>query len=160
MRIFFLLLIIAFAAGCKRSSNSHPITYEIIEKEYRKEPCPECGKRLIVKKGRYGRFLACEEYPHCKTALPYTLDINCPECKKGLFAEKKSRYGKLFYGCTSYPNCNNAMWTMPVAFDCNSCGYPVMGQRETKRMGKHLECPKCKFKVPIEETPYAPKDEE
>jgi DNA topoisomerase-1 len=129
-------------------------TYEIIPKEYAKNPCPSCGNRLVVKTGRYGRFLTCEEYPKCKTTLPYTLDVNCPECKVGEFAEKKSRYGKIFYGCTRYPDCTNAMWTLPRKFDCPSCGYPVMGQRITKRNGEHLECPKCKYKVPIEETPY------
>ncbi|MCK5074333.1 MAG: type I DNA topoisomerase, partial [Bacteriovoracaceae bacterium] len=67
---------------------------EIIPKQYAKEPCPECGKRLVVKKGRYGRFLTCETYPECKITLPYTLDVNCPECKVGKFAEKRSRFGK------------------------------------------------------------------
>ncbi|MDB9786711.1 type I DNA topoisomerase [Bacteriovoracaceae bacterium] len=130
-------------------------SYEIIPKKYTKDPCPECGKRLIVKKGRFGRFLACEEYPNCKTTLPYTLDIFCPECKVGKFAEKKSRYGKIFYGCSSYPDCTNAMWSLPKEFGCTGCGYAVMGMRETKRLGIHLQCPKCKGTVPIDETPYA-----
>lgn len=136
-------------------------TLEIIPKEYVKDKsCPQCGMRLIVKKGRYGRFLACEEYPNCKTALPYVLNINCPECKVGQFSEKASRYGKLFYGCTSYPDCNNAMWYEPKKYDCPGCGHPVMGLKTTKRDGLHLACPKCRFKVPIEETPYAPEKEE
>jgi DNA topoisomerase-1 len=129
-------------------------TLEIIPKEYSKEKCPTCGKRMEVKKGRYGRFLTCEDYPGCKTTLPYMLDVHCPECKTGRFAEKQSRYGKVFYGCTSYPDCTNAMWTLPREFKCPECGYPVMGQRITKRMGEHLECPKCRHKVPIEETPF------
>jgi DNA topoisomerase I len=129
-------------------------TFEIIEKSYHFDPCPECGKRLVVKKGRYGRFLACEEYPNCKTSLPYVIDVHCPECKTGRFTEKQSRYGKVFYGCSSYPDCNNAMWTHPRKFDCASCGHSVMGERETKRDGHHLQCPKCKHKVAIEETPY------
>lgn len=127
---------------------------EIIEKEYAKDKCPKCGHRMFVKKGPYGRFLACEEYPNCETTLPYLLDVHCPECKKGRFAEKKSRYGKIFYGCSSYPECHNAMWSLPRAHECPSCKYPVMGQRITKRGGEHLECPKCKSKVPIEETPF------
>jgi DNA topoisomerase-1 len=127
----------------------------IIPKEYVKDtPCPSCESRMVVKKGRYGRFLACENYPNCKTTLPFTLDTHCPECKKGKFVEKTSRYGKLFYGCSSYPDCNHAMWARPYAFDCPSCSHPVMGKKETKRDGVHLACPKCRTKVPIGETPY------
>ena len=129
-------------------------------KNYFHENCPTCNKRLEVKTGRYGRFVRCEEYPQCETTLPYTLKIHCPECKKGKFAEKKSRYGKTFYGCTSYPDCNNALWTAPKEHPCVSCGYPVMCDRVTKREGHQLQCPKCKHKVDIEETPFAPKPEE
>ncbi len=128
--------------------------YVILPKEYVKDPCPECSGKMVVKKGRFGRFIACEDYPNCKTTLPYTLDVFCPECKIGKFAEKKSRYGKVFYGCSNYPACTNAMWTLPRKFDCPSCGYSVMGQRETKRDGKHLQCPKCRHKVSLDETPF------
>jgi DNA topoisomerase-1 len=126
----------------------------IVEKEFAKDPCPTCGKRLAIKKGKYGKFLACEEYPTCATTLPFTLDIQCPECKVGKFAEKKSRYGKFFYGCSNYPACSNAMWTKPFKFDCASCGYPVMGEKFTKKNGKQLECPKCRHRVDMAETPY------
>lgn len=129
-------------------------SYEIIPKKYADSTCPTCGKRMVVKRGKYGRFLACEEYPNCKTALPYVLDVSCPECKVGQFTEKQSRYGKIFYGCSNYPNCNNAMWTMPKKFKCKKCGYPVMGTKESKKNGKSLQCPKCKFTVPISETPF------
>ena len=120
---------------------------EIVPKEYGRNPCPTCGARLVVKKGKFGRFLTCEEYPQCKTTLPYTIEVVCPECKQGQFAEKKSRYGKFFYGCTNYPQCNNALWSLPVVQDCPACGYPVMCQRTTKRDGDHLECPKCRHKL-------------
>lgn len=123
---------------------------EIIPKEYAKEKCPNCGARLVVKKGRYGRFFTCENYPNCKTNLPYTLDVTCPKCKKGKFCEKTSRYGKLFYGCTAYPDCDNAMWIKPVQHECPNCHYPVMGLRENKK-GKTLECPQCKHKIPLAE---------
>lgn len=127
---------------------------EIISKEYVKDPCPTCGKRMVVKTGRYGRFLTCEDYPNCKTTMPYLLDVPCPKCETGRFAEKRSKYGKVFYGCNNYPNCDNAMWTLPRSFICPECGHPVMGQRVTKRAGEHLECPKCKHKVSLEETPF------
>jgi DNA topoisomerase I len=126
----------------------------ILPKEYFFENCPTCAKRLEVKKGKYGRFVRCEEYPQCETTLPYTLDITCPECKKGKFAEKKSRYGKIFYGCSSYPDCETALWGRPVKYDCAGCGYPIMEIKETKRLGKHTFCSKCKHVVDWEDTPF------
>jgi DNA topoisomerase-1 len=127
----------------------------IIPKEFAKDPCPKCGQKMVVKKGKYGRFLACEDFPKCNTTLPYTLDVVCPDCKVGKFAEKKSRFGKIFYGCTNYPECKNALWDMPKKHDCPSCGYPIMCEKENKRDGKHLYCPKCKFKI-IQETEVQP----
>ncbi len=129
-------------------------TYEIIEKDYAEGPCQECGKRMIVKRGRYGRFIACEDYPHCKSTGPYTLDITCPECNKGKFTEKQSRYGKLFYGCSNYPDCNNAVWSRPYKQDCPKCSYPVMCFKESKKHGKQLICPKCSSYVKWEDTKY------
>jgi len=119
----------------------------ILPKEYHFDPCPTCGKRMEVKNGRYGRFLRCEDYPTCDTTTSYTIDVTCPKCKIGKFAEKKSRYGKLFYGCSRYPDCENALWNKPLIHDCPSCGYPIMCKKETKRDGKHLFCPECKHKV-------------
>ena len=129
-------------------------TIHILPKDFFRDDCPTCHKRLEIKKGKFGRFVRCEEYPECDTTLPYTIDVTCPECKKGKFAEKKSRYGKFFYGCTSYPDCENALWSMPRKFDCEGCGYPIMLDRVTKREGHQLQCPKCKHKVDIEDTPF------
>ena len=131
----------------------------IVEKEFAKDPCPTCGKRMAIKKGKYGKFLACEDYPQCATTLPFTIDVQCPECKIGKFAEKKSRFGKLFYGCSNYPACTNAMWTKPYAFDCPGCGYPVMGEKFTKKSGKQLECPKCRHRVDMADTPFHVEEE-
>ncbi len=122
----------------------------IVPKEYSKDPCPTCGQRMVVKTGKFGRFLACEDFPKCNTTLPYTIEVKCPECKTGKFAEKKSRFGKIFYGCTNYPNCTNALWDLPKKHDCPSCGYPLMCEKENKRDGKHLYCPKCKHKISLE----------
>ena len=130
----------------------------IIPKKYFHENCPTCTKRMEEKIGRYGRFVRCEDYPQCDTTLSYTLPIICPKCKTGKFAEKRSRYGKTFYACTSYPNCENALWTMPYDYPCGGCGYAIMAYRETKREGKQLMCPKCKHKVDWEETPFFSED--
>ena len=79
---------------------------------------------------------------------------------KGKFAEKKSRFGKLFYGCSNYPECKNAMWTKPYAFGCPKCGHSVMGEKFTKKNGKQLECPKCRHRVEMSETPFASESED
>ncbi len=128
----------------------------IVPKEFAKDPCPTCGKRMAIKKGKFGKFLACEEYPSCATTLPFTIDVTCPECKVGKFAEKKSRYGKIFYGCSHYPTCSNAMWSKPYNFSCKKCGHGIMGEKFTKKNGHELECPKCRFRIGIEETPFKP----
>jgi DNA topoisomerase-1 len=124
----------------------------LLPKDWFHDPCPNCKKRLEVKVGKYGRFVRCEDYPQCDTTLPYTLTVHCPECKKGKFAEKKSRYGKTFYGCTSYPECNNAVWTTPRPVACPGCGYAIMCEKFSKKDGAHLQCPKCRHK---EEDPQA-----
>tara|TARA_Y100000782_G_scaffold79701_1_gene85991 strand:- start:242261 stop:244843 length:2583 start_codon:yes stop_codon:yes gene_type:complete len=129
-------------------------TITILPKNWFHDPCPTCGKKMEVKTGKYGRFVRCEDYPHCDTTLPYTLQITCPECKVGKFAEKKSRYGKFFYGCSNYPNCENALWSKPYKYDCAGCGYPIMTFKETKRWGKELICPKCKHKEDWSATPF------
>ncbi|HAZ11803.1 MAG: DNA topoisomerase I [Bdellovibrionales bacterium GWA2_49_15] len=120
----------------------------ILDKQYFRENCPKCGAKTEVKTGRYGRFVRCSEYPTCDTTLPYTLDVTCPECKKGKFAEKKSRFGKVFYGCSSYPDCNKALWSLPHAFECPACGYPIMCEKWSKKRGPELECPQCRHKIP------------
>ena len=126
----------------------------ILPKTWFDRPCPTCNKRLEVKTGRYGKFVRCEDFPQCDTTLPYTLPILCPKCKKGNFAERKSRYGKFFYGCTSYPDCDHALWSRPFDFGCKSCGHPIMIERNTKREGQQLQCPECKHKENWEDTPF------
>lgn len=126
----------------------------ILPKKWFHEDCPTCNKRLEEKKGKYGRFVRCEDYPTCDTTRPYTLPITCQKCKTGKFAEKKSRFGKFFYGCSHYPNCENALWSMPYEFDCAGCGSSVMCKKETKRMGKQLQCPECKHTTDWEDTPF------
>jgi DNA topoisomerase-1 len=78
--------------------------------------CPESGHPLVIKLGRYGKFLACSGYPKCKYTEPLiiSLDITCPECKKGTVIERKTRKGATFYGCSRYPDCKWATWTRPV----------------------------------------------
>jgi len=97
------------------------------------EPCPSCGKPMVIKHGRFGKFIACSGYPECKTTKPITLGIAClePGCA-GELVERRSRRGKIFYGCSAYPTCKFAVWQRPVAEACPKCGAPFVTERTTR----------------------------
>jgi DNA topoisomerase-1 len=105
--------------------------------------CPECGGEMIVRTGRYGRFLACKSYPACKGTQRFTLGIKCPECG-GQMVEKKTKRGRIFYGCQEYPKCKFATWDKPVTEQCPHCQFPIMVSKSSGEKGSRLECPKCK----------------
>jgi len=114
------------------------------------EKCEKCGSPMLIKDGRYGKYLACSNYPECKNNQPLIkpkgTGVTCPECGKGELTEKKSRYGKFFYSCNRYPECKFALWDPPVAKPCPQCGFPVLAQKVYKRQGAFLKCPKCEYK--------------
>jgi DNA topoisomerase-1 len=118
----------------------------IVQEEVTDEACPECGSPMTVKRGRYGRFLACTRYPECKGTKPITTGIACPQpgCG-GMLAEKRSKRGKIFYSCTNYPTCKFALWDKPVNRPCPLCHAPFVTERYTKREGASLRCvrPEC-----------------
>ena len=96
---------------------------------------------MLNKRGRFGRFLACSDYPTCKTTRPITLKgVVCPDCGGGL-AERKSRFGKSFYGCVNYPTCKFAAWDRPIPGPCPQCAKPYLLQKYTKRDGAFIACP-------------------
>ncbi|MDD3732497.1 MAG: type I DNA topoisomerase [candidate division Zixibacteria bacterium] len=113
--------------------------------------CEKCGAPMVVKTGRFGRFLACSAYPDCKNTKPITLGIPCPNpgCK-GEILEKKTRGGRIFYGCTKYPKCDFASWDMPVKKSCPACDSPYMVQKFSKVKGDYLKCPACKHEIVTE----------
>jgi DNA topoisomerase-1 len=119
------------------------------------ENCEQCGRPMQVRWGKYGRFLGCSGYPECKNIRPIErpvdLGIGCPECRQGSLQQKKSRRGKLFYGCDRYPDCRFATWDRPVAEACPRCGEPILLERLTKRSGRALRCRKkeCDYKVQV-----------
>jgi len=124
--------------------NTRPLNAEPIAQTTEKT-CPNCGSPMAVKEGRYGKFWACTKYPKCKTTAPFTLNINCPEpdCD-GQIVQKRTKKGKIFYGCNRYPNCQYATWNEPVARACQNCDSQFL-ERKTKRDGSVvLICPKCK----------------
>ena len=77
------------------------------------ERCPECGQPMVVKSGRYGRFLACSDYPNCKTTKPFSTGVPCPEGCGGELVERRTKRGRVFYGCSNYPSCTYATWENP-----------------------------------------------
>ncbi len=110
------------------------------------EKCEKCGQPMLVKEGRYGRYLACSGYPGCKNnqplVKPKSTGVICPECKTGELTEKKSRYGKMFYSCNRYPECKFALWDLPVEQPCPKCGFPLLVKKIYKKKGEFLKCPK------------------
>jgi len=117
------------------------------------EVCPTCGKPMINKRGRFGRFLACSDYPTCKTTRPITLKgVACPDCGGGL-AERKSRFGKSFFGCVNYPNCKFAAWDRPIPGPCPKCAKPYLLSKYSKRDGAYIACPdkECGYRREAEE---------
>ena len=119
--------------------------------------CPECGSDLVVKRGRYGKFIGCSGYPKCRyiepLEKPEDTGVECPKCHKGTLFKRKSRRGKIFYSCSTYPDCDYAVWNEPVAEPCPSCGWPVLTIKTTKRKGTEKVCPQkeCSFSEPVEE---------
>jgi DNA topoisomerase-1 len=103
------------------------------------ETCPVCGKNLVVKQGRYGEFTACTGYPECKYVKQKTTGVLCPK-DGGEIVERKSRRGKVFYGCANYPKCDFTLWNKPLPEPCPKCGWAFLTEKTTKRWGRQLIC--------------------
>ncbi len=122
------------------------------ESESRAEPelvegrsCPECNQPLAIKSGRYGKFIGCTGYPACRhiepLEKPQDTGVSCPECGQGTLHKRKSRYGKVFYSCSRYPDCKYAVWNEPLDEPCPKCGWPILTLKTTKRRGTEKVCP-------------------
>ncbi|MFQ6015000.1 MAG: type I DNA topoisomerase [Anaerolineae bacterium] len=87
------------------------------------EDCDKCGSPMIIKMGRYGKFIACSNFPACKNTKPFLVKVGvqCPDCG-GEMVEKKTRRGRIFYGCANYPQCEFSLWDRPVPEPCLTCG--------------------------------------
>ena len=78
-------------------------------------PCPKCSKPMTVKSGRFGKFLACSDYPDCKSTLPFSTGIPCPNNDGGMLVERRTKKGRTFFSCSKYPKCEYATWEIPKA---------------------------------------------
>ena len=112
-----------------------------IKDEPTDEVCEKCGRPMVIKLGRYGKFLACTGFPECRNAksLLTRIGVECPTCHKGEVVERRSRKGRTFYGCERYPECDFVSWDKPINETCPTCGsYMVEAGRN-----KVKKCPEC-----------------
>ena len=109
--------------------------------------CDKCESPLIMKRGRFGKFIACSNYPECKFTKAIGLGISCPEetCK-GEIAARRSKKGRTFYGCTKYPDCKFTSWDKPIGEACPECKNPFMIEKWKKNEDPSVLCPSCGFK--------------
>ncbi len=110
-----------------------------LQKQFKDEKCDKCGSPMIVKNGRFGEFLACSDYPKCKSTRPlaHALDVKCPDCESDI-VEKRTKRGKIFYGCSAYPKCKFATWKKPIKEKC-----PVCGGLQVESGKNTIKCEKC-----------------
>ena len=104
--------------------------------------CEKCGRPMVIKMGKYGKFLACSGFPECRNARPLltTIGMTCPKCHEGEVVERRSKRGRVFYGCSRYPDCDFSEWNKPIEHQCPKCGNPYM--TEINRRGQ-IKCPNC-----------------
>jgi DNA topoisomerase-1 len=132
----------------KNLDNAHQSVEKIkLADELTEESCPECGKPLAVKTGRFGKFLACSGYPDCKFTKSYQkkVGVACPQCG-GEMIERLNKKRRTFYGCSNYPNCTFATNYRPLPEPCPECGAMM-----TEYRGNQAKCSKCKYQGKIPE---------
>ena len=125
-----------------------PTLQDAFDKMEKKEPektgedCPECGNPLVRRKGKYGEFTACSNYPACKYVKVEPKEVkevcSCPNCD-GKIIERKSKKGKIFYGCNNFPKCKTAYWDMPIGEKCPNCGKMLVEKKDI------IKCSECDF---------------
>ncbi|TCP29173.1 DNA topoisomerase I [Scopulibacillus darangshiensis] len=123
---------------------------EMKEVEIKDEPagidCDKCGHEMVYKMGRYGKFLACSNFPDCRNTKPILkkVGVTCPKCEKGDIVERRSKKRRIFYGCDRYPDCDFVSWDKPIPRNCPKCGEYLV-EKKTKK-GKVVQCSNCDFK--------------
>jgi DNA topoisomerase I len=109
------------------------------------ENCEKCGHEMVYKMGRFGKFMACSNFPDCRNTKPIVKDIGveCPSCHKGSIVERKSKKKRVFYGCNRYPDCEFVSWDKPIARTCPKCN-SMLVEKKTKK-GKVVQCVSCDY---------------
>ncbi len=123
---------------------------EMKEVEIRDEPagedCEKCGHPMVYKMGRYGKFMACSNFPDCRNtkAIVKEIGVKCPKCKEGNIVERKSKKQRKFFGCDRYPECDFVSWDKPIARPCPKCE-SLLVEKKTKK-GVTVQCSECDYK--------------
>jgi DNA topoisomerase-1 len=141
---------------CKNTQNFEKLpdgTIKIVPKleETTDEKCEKCSSPMVVKSGRFGKFLACSAYPECKTTKPIALGVKCPqpECG-GDLVQKRTKKGRNFYSCSRYPQCEFALWDRPINKPCPTCHAPFLIEKVSKQAGRSVQCrnDECGYRDP------------
>lgn len=116
-----------------------------IEDEKTDIQCSKCGADMVVKFGRYGKFLACPRFPECRYTQPYMRveDIDCFQCDKGKIVQRKSKKGRVFYACNQYPDCDYSSWKRPLPEKCPKCGTFLLQDKKKGNEKKVCANPDC-----------------
>jgi len=131
---------------CKNTQNFEKLpdgTIKIIPKQEltTDQVCEKCGSPMVVKTGRFGKFIACSAYPECKTTKPLALGVKCPQpgCG-GDLVQKRTRKGRSFFACSKYPACEFALWDRPIPKACPTCSAPFLIEKVSKQDGRSVQC--------------------
>jgi DNA topoisomerase I len=129
---------------CRNTQNFEKLpdgTIKIVAKQdmTTDEKCEKCGSPMVIKTGRFGRFMACSAYPECKTTKAIPLGVKCPQ-DGGDLTQKRSKKGRTFYACANYPKCEFAMWDRPVNKPCPNCQAPFLIEKTSKQAGVTVQC--------------------
>jgi DNA topoisomerase I len=117
-----------------------------IKDELAGEDCDACGNPMVFKMGRFGRFMACSNFPQCRNtkAIVKEIGVTCPKCNKGNIIERKTKKRRIFYGCDRYPDCDFISWDKPIARKCPKCDSLLVEKKLNK--GIQVQCVNCDFK--------------
>lgn len=110
------------------------------------EDCEKCGSPMVFKMGRYGKFMACSNFPDCRNtkAIIKPIGVTCPKCKEGEVVERKSKTKRIFFGCDQYPECDYVSWDKPISRPCPKCQHTLVEKRLKK--GVQIQCTECDYK--------------
>ncbi|QDW84754.1 type I DNA topoisomerase [Staphylococcus pasteuri] len=114
------------------------------------EDCEVCGSPMVIKMGRYGKFMACSNFPDCRNtkAIVKTIGVKCPTCKDGDVVERKSKKNRIFYGCSNYPECEFISWDKPIGRDCPKCNHYLVEKK--KGRSSQVTCSNCDYKEEVQ----------
>ncbi len=112
--------------------------------------CEKCGHPMVYKMGRYGKFMACSNFPDCRNTKPILkkIGVTCPSCKEGEIVERKSKKNRVFYGCDTYPDCEFVSWDKPVGRNCPKCESYLVEKRAKKQV--QIKCSNCDYKEDVQ----------